>query len=468
MNFQTIAYILFLILTWAIASALRPREWRQAALLAASYFFYFQWSPHFLTLLLAASLFNYAWGAVLRKSPRTVLLWVGLAGNAALLISCKYSTNLLAFFRTGGDGESLLLPIGVSFYTFQSMSYLIDVYRGYKEKPGWVEFFLYLAFWPTILSGPICRAPEMIPQFQRTARPNRHDLATGSRRIVTGLFMKVVLADTLARGLQSGTGVVFGFDRIEGGWSSLDIWFLCLGYGFQVFFDFAGYTHVAIGSARLFGIRLRENFDDPFTSVSVSQFWSRWHMSLSSWIRDYLFFPLATLRRSRSWRSLAVVVSMIVFGMWHGVGAHFVLWGGYHGLLLVAHRKVQQLRPARPGRQASTWLGDSLGWALTFLLVTCGWVLFRARDLGQAAHMYASLFRPGRQSLLSPDFYWLVALAGGGYFTCSALKRSLARLKASPKIDFLLWLATPVYLATIILLVIVWSEGTSPFVYVRF
>lgn len=464
MSFNTLPYIVFLTLTWAVFATAGKRSWRLGALLAASLIFYASWNPGFTLLLLAASAFNHGWGKVLRKRGTPGVLWVGLSVNIGLLFSLKYAPALL---EAGGRPLDFLAPIGVSFYTFQAISYLMEVYRGDETEPGWVEFFLYMSFWPTILSGPICRIPEMVPQFRSADRPSVEDVSVGFRRIVLGLFMKVVVADTLGRGLTAGTGVNAGFDPGLASWSRPDVLFLCIGYGFQIFFDFAGYSHAAIGSARLFGLRLRENFDRPFLATTISEFWNRWHMSLSSWIRDYLFFPLATLRSGTAWRLGALTASMTIFGLWHGAAATFVLWGFYHGLLLAAHRLLQQMRRRR-SRRLPPWIADPLSGVATFAAVTLGWTLFRAANLAQTSQMIRSLWQPAPTRVMEDQFYFLVALVAGAYFVYAAARKLLAPLLDSEPWRRLAWYATPVWNTALILLVVIWSDASSPFVYVRF
>src|SRR5712691_2937926 len=328
MTFQSLTYWLALPIAWALVSIRSEPRCRQAAILVLTYLFYGTWSPWFTLLLLGSTLLNFAWGEAIRRRPVALTLTLGLLSNIALL----------GFFKYGGTLglTGVLLPVGLSFFTFQGMGYLIDTYRGDEVRPRLLEFAVFMAFWPTVLSGPITRAGEMIQQFRSAARASWDDVAVGTRRVLTGLFMKMIVADTLADGIQVGEGVTFGFDRITGGWSGIDVWFLALGYGLQLYFDFAGYSHVAIGSSRLLGMRVRENFDHPYLADSPAAFWSRWHMSLSLWIRDYLFFPFAAAWPTPAGRYLAVLVSMLVIGAWHGVGWTFVCWGLYHGLLQVA------------------------------------------------------------------------------------------------------------------------------------
>lgn len=473
MSFQSISYLLFLILVWSGTHIYCKATWRQFVLLAASYLFYITWSPSFVLLLFGTSIFNFVWGKALRRHPVLLMLWVGLLVNILLLCFFKYADDLLNSLGVTSPGAFpiILMPIGLSFYTFQAMSYLIEIYRGYEEQPNILELLLYMAFFPTILSGPICRAPEMIPQFRQTSYPTREDLAVGCRRIIIGLFQKLVLADTLDRGIWVGEGVRFGFDRLTAGWGGVDVWFLALGFGFQLFFDFAGYSNIAIGSARLFGIRLRENFNDPYISRTPSEFWTRWHMSLSSWIRDYLFFPLAMLRRSQGWRYLSLIIAMIIFGMWHGVGVTFVIWGFYQGLVLVAHRYLQQLTKVRPRWGILTGgLGTFISWGLTFTVISLGWIIFRANSLSQASNMIMRLLSPSSYTTLvmSPNFYIMVLLFITSYFAYIGAREFIKPLRASPVVSRLAWIASPVYYALVTLAIIICSKQTSTFIYFQF
>jgi D-alanyl-lipoteichoic acid acyltransferase DltB (MBOAT superfamily) len=477
MKFQSILYIIFLAALWILALGLKRPAARRIALLTASYFFYSTLGPAFLIILLASSIFNYAWGAVLRRQSRVGVLWGGLLVNILLLVSFKHLGLLLhAWGWETSFIAGLVAPIGLSFYTFQGMSYLLDIYRGAEEvKPTLVEFLLYMAFWPTVLAGPICRVGEMIPQFRRMANPTLEDVSVGSQRILFGIFMKVVLAELLAHGIEASEGVTTGFDTLSAGWSGVDVWFLALGFGFQLFFDFGGYSNIAIGSARLFGISLRENFNDPYLSTTPSEFWTRWHMSLSSWIRDYLFFPLATMRRKLWWRNLALVISMVVFGLWHGISATFFLWGLYNGLLLMGHRLLQQLRLSRPknDNQRSKIVragGSFASWAATFVLITLGWVLFRANSLAQAGTMLRAVVRPAGYFQLSmrQNFYALVFVVVAGYFVFVGLRELLRWAQENPTFARFAVVASPILYAALILAILIWSRFATTFVYVQF
>ena len=425
--------ILFGILLVSCAARFFPApKTRQLLLLAASYFFYFQWAgERFLLVLIASSLINYLWGSVLRRRPTTPLLWVGVGINVLLLAFFKYMPALANEWPGIAQTDFLqhiILPLGISFWTFQGLSYLFDLYREEELDPSLVEFCLYMAFWPTVASGPVSRLPKILPQFRQPSTSVREDFSIGTIRIVQGLFMSFVLAQLLSAGLTDNGGVTAGFDEIAPARSGLDVWALAIGYGFQIFFDFAGYTNIVIGAARLMGIRLPENFNRPYLSTTPSIFWTRWHMSLSFWIRDYVFMPLATLRRDIWWPYAALVISMVIFGFWHDARWTFVAWGLYHGVLLVGHRLGQRLKHRIPFAVPHP-VGVLLSWGSTFLLVSLGYIFFRANDLGQALRMLRAVVVPQSYAVvyttLPHEYYLLVALMAGGYFIYVAIAELL-------------------------------------------
>lgn len=472
MTIQSLSYLLFALIVWLVALPVRSARPRQALLLAASYIFYASWGLGFLAVLVTSSLVNYGLGTMLRRQPSSRRLQVGIGFNLLLLIVFKYTHQL----TTPAQSEmfsnllgSIIMPVGISFWTFQALSYLFDLYREEELDPSLMEFCLYMAFWPTVLSGPVCRLPDMLPQFREAPRPVWDDVAEGTRRIVMGLFMKVVLAQFLMTGFNAGEGVAAGFDQIAQGWGGLDVWLLAVGFGFQLFFDFAGYSHIVIGTARLFGIRLAENFDHPYLSATPSIFWTRWHMSLSFWIRDYIFLPLATARRATWWRSFALVFAMTLFGLWHEASLTFLIWGAYQGFLLLAHRKGQQIK-RKLNINWSSPVSAFASWALTFALVSLGWILFRAQTFGQALVMLKAVFQPFSYAQLSlrPNFYIVTSLVVAGYFAYIGIESLLAHL------DKHLWarrvskLLSPLYYATVIFFIIVWSKQETVFVYFQF
>lgn len=473
MTVTSLSYLVFIGIVLGLTWPLRSARSRQVLFLTASYVFYASWGVGFLGILVASSLLNYCLGILIRRRPTIGRLWIGISANLVLLIVFKYLPPLLLGSAPESSGFSFLhgivMPVGISFWTFQALSYLFDLYREEELDPTLTEFCLYMAFWPTVLAGPVSRLPELLPQFRKVSEFEWSNISEGTRRILIGLFLKMVLAEVLATGFVAGEGVSAGFDQISGGWGGLDVWLLAIGYGFQLFFDFAGYSHIVIGTALLFGLRLPENFDRPYLSTTPSNFWSRWHMSLSFWIRDYVFMPLATVRRDMWWRHAALVFAMMLFGLWHGATILFLLWGAYHGLLLVGHRKLQQWQ-----RGWKIKLPDNLvtpvSWAFTLALISLGWILFRAHNLQQAMAMLGAVFSPASYGRLSlrPNCYILTSLIVGGYFVYHLFERFSKSLEGSLWSRRVFWVLSPVRYGVIIFLTVVWSKQEAVFVYFQF
>jgi alginate O-acetyltransferase complex protein AlgI len=241
------------------------------------------------------------------------------------------------------------------------------------------------------------------------------DISSGASRILLGLFMKMVVAEVLAEGWTRGEGVNAGFGQIGKAWGGLDVWFLAVGFGAQLFLDFAGYSHIVIGAARLLGIRLDENFERPYLAPTIAAFWTRWHISLSLWIRDYVFLPMASMRRGRWWVYSSLMCSMIVCGLWHEATLGFIAWGAYHGCLLTSHRVAQQIKRARGYTPMK--FGGALSCTLTLALVSAGWIFFRASSLAQALTMYRAILTPSSYGRLSlpVTYYVLIAVVVSGW-----------------------------------------------------
>ena len=310
-------YALALLLSVMVFTRARSRRVRQGILLVVSYALYLTWGTWFLLVLLASTVVNFLLGRRMQRSPSAGVLWAGLIFNLLLLGVFKYlpGARLPCRLRRCRQFSHIALPLGISFWTFQAMSYLLDLYRGEELDPTFLEFALYMAFFPVTISGPICRMPDMLPQFRSDGAAVARRQSPRAGRIATGLLMMQV-AQLLGKGMVAGQGIKAGFDQMTH-WSGPDVWCLALGYGLQIFFDFAGYSHIAIGAARMLGFTVPENFARPFASTTPSVFWTRWHMSLSFWIRDYVFLPLAMLRRDEWWRKLCLLIAMVLFGMWH-------------------------------------------------------------------------------------------------------------------------------------------------------
>jgi alginate O-acetyltransferase complex protein AlgI len=319
MTTRLIAYAIATVVMWFVAKRLRSVTARQALYLGASWLFYLTWGSWLIVVLLFSTLMNYALGEWLKKRISAGRVWTGILFNLALLSVFKY----LPLLGTGAPAGSpllvfkrILFPAGVSYWTFQALSYLLEIYREEELDPTLLEFCLYMSFWPTVLQGPICRMSNMLPQFRQDWGVTDDDLKAGVRRIAIGILMSS-LALVVAGGLYAGAGVEAAFSNTMARLSGIDVWFMIVAYGFQLYFSFCGFCHIVIGSARLFGIRVQENFNRPYLSTTISEFWTRWHMSLSFWIRDFLFLPLATMRREVWWRNFSLVIAMFFFGLWH-------------------------------------------------------------------------------------------------------------------------------------------------------
>jgi len=414
--FHAALYVLLFLTCAIVLATVRSRSVRQAVLLVTSYALYVMWTPWFAAVLFASASMNFLVGEWLRRKPSWQPLCVGISLNLLLLGGFKYlpeyaiNSPLSALQRF----SHLALPLGISFWTFQALSYLFDLYRGDDLDPSFFEFNLYTVFFPVTISGPVCRMPDMLPQFRSEETTSRNDIGQGLRRIAIGVLM-MQLAKLLGQGILTGDGIVSGFDRITQ-WSGADAWCLSLGYGLQLFFDFAGYAHIAVGAAKALGIKVPENFNRPFAATSPSVFWTRWHMSLSFWIRDYVFLPLAMMRRETWWRNLALVISMVIFGLWHKASLLFLIWGCYHGVLLMLHRQLQQLE-RRLNWEPSARLWTPLSWIATIAFVSLGWIFFRANSLPQSRQMLSAIVSPASYSshFLSLSLYYLVAFLAAGY-----------------------------------------------------
>ncbi len=463
-----------------ILATVRSRPIRQATILIASYALYLTWGVWFAAVLLASTVMNHLVGEWLRRKRSDVTLSIGIFLNLALLSTFKYLPEAAIHlpFSSLQRFAHLALPLGISFWTFQAMSYLFDVYQGDDVDPTLFEFALYMVFFPVTISGPVCRMPEMLPQFRSESVTRWDDIARGCQRIATGVLM-MQLAKLLGQGILAGDGIASGFDHVAN-WSGPDVWCLAFGYGLQLFFDFAGYSHIAVGAAQALGFTIPENFARPFASTSASIFWTRWHMSLSFWIRDYVFFPLMRLRREAWWRNLSLLIAMVLFGLWHRASILFLLWGAYHGLLLLLHRQVEGVERRfdwTPPRIPWT----ALSWIATISLVNLGWIFFRANSLNQARQMLAAILSPATYGthLLTGSLHWLVLSLAAGYTIALLIIDNLNRVSIDavdaqvPQVDVptgtmallarwrWFWLSPLYVLALLFVLIVTQSHGTS-------
>ena len=368
---------------------LSPARYRNLLILIGSYIFYGWWRVDFLLLFAAVTLWNYWFGLKIhRAGPRTReaqrwVLW-GVAGNLATLGYFKYANfgmaNLNAVLESAGFDPFLfthvILPIGISFYIFQSISYLVDVYRGDTEPTeNLINFAAFIALFPQLIAGPVLRYKDLADQF--TGRTHSLDkFSEGATRFMQGFVKKVFIADTLSPLVDH----CFALENPSTG----DAWLGMLAYTAQLYFDFSGYSDMAIGLGLMMGFRFMENFNQPYISQSITEFWRRWHISLSTWLRDYLYVPLGGNRHGtfNTYRNL--FLTMLLGGFWHGANWTFLIWGAWHGTLLAIERAL--------GVNAVPKRINPLKWALTFFLVMIGWVIFRAENLDVAWRMYQAMF----------------------------------------------------------------------------
>ena len=362
-------------------------------LLAASMIFYAWWSPAFLALLVGSTLVNWLCARAMetraRQSfERKAIFIAGLVWNLGLLAVFKYADFFIdTVDRVTGANWALLhiiLPLGISFFTFQKIAYLADIHAGHAVAGRLMDFALFVFFFPQLIAGPIVHHAEIMPQLRKLAAGHRdgdfaEHIAVGLSLLAIGLFKKIVIADQIA---PFSTSV---FEMAAGG-KSIGLalaWQAALAYTVQLYFDFSGYSDMAIGLARMFGVRMPANFDSPYRATSIIDFWRRWHMTLSRFLRDYLYFPLGGNRTGPKRRYVNLMLVMLLGGLWHGAGWTYVVWGGLHGFyLFVAHLWRNSVGLAVPA---------IVGWALTMLAVIVAWVFFRAPDMGSALNVLAGM-----------------------------------------------------------------------------
>lgn len=380
-----------------------------AALVGASLFFYAWWNPAYLGLIVASMLFNYGVGAVLGGNQahrlRRLLLIIGISANLALLGWFKYVNflvdNVNAVTGAGLELAPIALPLAISFFTFQQIAYLVDAWRGEAREYDFLQYCLFVTFFPQLIAGPIVHHKEMLPQFgdRRHYRPHWDNFTIGSTLFLLGLFKKVVLADNFA---MYASPV---FDAADGGatLTFIEAWGGALAYTFQLYFDFSGYSDMALGLARLFGIRLPLNFDSPYKAVNIIDFWRRWHITLSRFLRDYVYIPLGGNRLGPVRRYQNLLATMLIGGLWHGAGWTFVIWGALHGIYLVVNhawlhfkRHVWRVGDAGVG-------GHIAAVSLTFVAVAVSWVMFRATTFDGALAMLAGM--SGQNGVVLPIGY---------------------------------------------------------------
>jgi alginate O-acetyltransferase complex protein AlgI len=464
MLFNTTQFFVFLAIVLALFY-LSPKVFRKYILLAASYYFYGTWNYRFIALLLTLTAIDYTAGIWIERTPpgprRKLVLIGSLAANLGFLGFFKYFNFLAANLALLMDRPAnsfflaIVLPLGISFHTFQSMSYVVDVYRG-KQKAvrNPLDYALFICFFPQLVAGPIVRARDFFRDYDAWRRPSANDVSRGIFLVVLGLTKKMAFADQFAKVANSY------FNNLGANPGMLQAWSGVFAFTLQIYFDFSGYTDMAIGMAKLLGFHFPVNFRRPYLASSITDFWRRWHISLSSWLRDYLYIPLGGSREGQ-WKTYRnLLLTMLLGGLWHGASWNFVIWGGFHGCLLAIERVVRGDRPVK----------DSWGWSyplqaiVTFVLVSVGWVFFRAANLQQSLHVLGEMVRGAHgKCLLAP---WHLGLAAAALVVAVAEEKFdwFERLMDSPALGY----AT--VMAAMLLCVEVFGviDEAIPFVYFQF
>jgi alginate O-acetyltransferase complex protein AlgI len=447
MIFNSITFLVFLTIVLTLYYSLAQRA-RLAMLFVASLIFYGFWQWSYVSLMIYSVALDYTCAIMIDRSNscrgRKWWLAISMVGNLGMLFVFKYLLftigNVESVFQTIGLNWSLphpeiVLPLGISFYTFQTMSYSIDVYRGLiKPERNLILLGTYVTFFPQLVAGPILRATEVIPQLIKRPTFDWDNIFYGAERILNGLFLKVVLADNIAGFVDDGFGQ--GFATL----SAIDTWTLSFLFGFQIYFDFSAYSHIALGSARMMGIVFPENFNFPYFSTSPREFWKRWHISLSSWIRDYLYLPLCGAKiqdrsegglpteqgKQRS-PTLALFLTWAIMGMWHGANWTFLYWGIFHATWIFSYRTLVPVLNHLPQRVRRYG-----AWPVTLLLAMASWIPFRAESVSDAFALHTKLINPTAYTWLGmrENTYIVAALVMLGMCVTYLVKTQLSeRLK---------------------------------------
>ncbi|MEM1270711.1 MAG: MBOAT family protein, partial [Bacteroidota bacterium] len=433
MFFNSVEFLIFFPVVVGLYFA-TPHRFRWILLLAASYYFYMAWEPAYALLIAGSTVVDYftarAMGSRATKRERRPFLWLSLAANLGLLGYFKYAN----FFAGSLNAlrvlpevpyHDFLLPVGISFYTFQTLSYTIDVYRGARDAERHFGIFaLYVSFFPQLVAGPIERSTRLLPQFFEHYGFDYERVASGLRLMLWGFFKKVVIADHVATYVD----VVYNSPADHTG---LTVWIATYFFAFQIYCDFSGYSDIAIGTARVMGYELMDNFRRPYFSKSIAEFWRRWHISLSTWFRDYVYIPLGGNRVSKGRWYANLMIVFLVSGLWHGANWTFVVWGGLHGLYLVvglvtqpardqawsrvvSNQQLQRMSFLPSGATVRKWVAVFV----TFHLVVLAGVFFRAANVGEAWLLLGNMFQAGPMLPALPvfgNFELLLAFAGIGF-----------------------------------------------------
>lgn len=413
MLFNSLPFLVFISVFLPVYFLLKGRA-RLLFCLAGSYFFYGWWDVRFLSLIVLSTVIDYVLGLKINEteeqSERKKMLLVSVFMNLGVLAFFKYfnffSDSFMSMLNTVGVEASwntlnIILPVGISFYTFQSMSYTIDLYRRKIEvEPDFIRFATYISFFPQLVAGPIVRASDLLPQFRKDHEFDWHEFKMGLGQVLVGFFKKVAVADSLALVVDQIFGAPAGF-------SSLNLMIGVIFYSFQIYCDFSGYSDIAIGLARMMGFHFPMNFRTPYFSKNFSEFWTRWHISLSSWLRDYLYISLGGNRKGTLFTYRNLMITMLLGGLWHGASWAFVFWGFLHGMYLVVQRLASPyVTKVETALQVPQWLSNALSIALVYFLTCFAWIYFRSPDFETANMIISGI--AALQGTTLVNMFWIV------------------------------------------------------------
>lgn len=403
MHFCSLVYVLFFTLLFSAYWLIPSKNLRNYLLLAASFYFYASWNSWLAILVVASSTFDFALALNIENQQsvlkRKVLLAISITANLSLLCYFKYvnffldsiKETLLSFgMETHFPILSVILPVGISFYTFEAISYMVDVYqKKINAERNLASFLLFILFFPHLVAGPIVRSRDFLPQIKRNKKWNWLRIHLGLQLILMGLFKKLIIADRMA---FYADPVFADPEHFRQG----ALWIAMIAYALQIYGDFSGYTDMAIGFAHMLGFKLTKNFNMPYLAENISDFWRRWHISLSTWLRDYLFIPLGGSRGSIALTSRNLFITMTIGGLWHGASWNFVIWGMIHGVLLIGHKIfVTWVKPFEIiNNLLQSTIGKAFRIVLTFVCVSIAWIFFRAKNLNDALIFIKGLFIP--------------------------------------------------------------------------
>ncbi|MFN7664003.1 MAG: MBOAT family O-acyltransferase [Inhella sp.] len=430
MVFSSHAFLVFMLVLLAVYAGVTRWAPRHAklTLVLASLLFYGWTIPAYLVLLGLSLAFNYVLSAGLAgpqpEGRRRLLLTLGVGANLAFIGYYKYLDlfigGLNGAFDLGLPLQHIVLPIGISFFTFQQIGYLVDVAEGHVERPSVLDYTLFITFFPQLIAGPIVQQSHFLPQVHAKVdwRLRAQDVGLGLALFSMGLFKKTVLADNIGR----YTDAIFTTAQTTPP-GTLDAWMAAIGYSFQIYFDFSGYSDMAAGLAFLWGFRMPLNFFSPYKAHNIIEFWRRWHISLSTFLRDYLYIRLGGNRHGFSRTMLALMVTMLLGGLWHGAGVQFIVWGGLHGLFLVLNHSWR--RWVGHLDAPLSWWRHAAGVLLTYAAVCVAWVYFRAGSLDEANRMVAAMFGLGAPESFTPTSRGIVTFVGLYFLIAWALPNTV-------------------------------------------